>query len=186
MHLQTKYPFAFVGSLVVACVLANAAEAGFLSRLLTRSVAVGAGSAIARAAPGGSSSSTKTYDETTLTLSQLESCVARAKTLDEQSARVDAEKARMDRLAEDVRSGKDSVQAQRLKVSRTDSKAVANFNRIVDEQNAAVQTYNAELRQAKAGADAFNGSVQSYNQDCAQHYYYVDDMSKVKTKLGLN
>lgn len=182
-----KVSIAAGGALLAAVVLTStAADArrGFLSGLVSR----GAGAAVRHGGSGTSTATTtaiKSYGPDTLTQDQLESCVQTAKRLDDTSENLETEIGSVNRIMDEAKLLKARIENDQATLNRSSKSAVNAFNRRVDEYNGMLSRYRAAFAVYKPKEDDFNSSVNAYNAACAKKYY-VDDMTAVKARLGLN
>lgn len=159
----------FVGSAFIS-VAAEARGGGkFLGSLLGRA-------AIKGAAGAGSSSSNgiKTYGPDVLTVSQLAQCIRKAGKLDDDSTRLEGERAILQASSSSIDASRSQVSAARTVVDNRSQRSVDAFNVLVDRHNELVRKGKSDQLAFNIGVGRHNADVDAYNADCGKNYYSSD------------
>lgn len=174
---------AFVIAAAMNCEIAEARRGGFLSALI-RGGTHAATSAATHTSPSTSPTAMKAYGADTLTVAQLEQCVATAVELDRSSETLDTRSQGIDGEKAALETAQNDLSADKARVNTRSKASVDAFNRKLDALNTRIETFNAGIRAYKELEAAHNVKVASYNGSCAKKYY-ADDMNAVRQKLGL-
>jgi hypothetical protein len=174
--------FIAVLTAVAVTVSASPVDAkGFLSAMLrggVRSAArVGAHAGVQSYVP-------KTYGSDTLTVEQIEKCLASAQELDRSSQQVDASANAVDTEAAAIASSQQSLSLEKDLVDRYSKASVNAYNKRLAAMGTRISAYNANVDRVKAEQASHNMRVVSYNAECAKKYY-AEDMETARLKLNI-
>jgi hypothetical protein len=174
----------FIAGITTLAVIAGASPVdakGFLSALLRGGVR---GAARAGAHAGIQSYPLKTYGPDTLTIEQIEKCLATAQALDKSSEHVDALANAVDKEAASITYSQQSLEVEKGLVNRYSDASVNAYNKKLDALRNRISAHNAYVDRAKTEQDSHNTRVVAYNAQCAKKYY-ADDMETARLKLNI-
>jgi hypothetical protein len=175
---------AFVAAAVLGCDAAQARRGGFLSALIRGGTHAAASSPHSVMQSPSPSIAAKTYGPDTLTVAQLEQCVASAVDLDDGSEALETRSQAIDSEKAALEAAQANLAADKARVNTRSKASVDAFNRRLDALNARIETFNAGIRTYKQLEITHNQKVAAYNGACAKKYH-ADDMNAVQQKLGL-
>ena len=174
----------FFARIVAVAVIVSASPVdakGFLSGLLR-----GGARSAARAGvhAGVQSYAPKTYDPDTMTVEQIEKCLASAQELDKSSEYVDALANAADAESAAITRSQQFLLMEKDLVDRYSDASVNAYNKKLAAMRTRISAYNTNMDRAKAEQVSHNTRVVSYNAECAKKYY-AEDMETARLKLNI-
>jgi hypothetical protein len=127
----------------------------------------------------------KTYGADVLTPDQIASCVETAQFLDETTADLEAEGARLVDFAAQVKQGNAALVALLAELSTTNPAGAAGFNDRAAAFNAFEQEYRLRFESWATQGRQLDQKFADYNAGCTKQFF-PDDMQGVLTRLGIS
>lgn len=171
MTFHSKFVIPFLVSVLT---LSFEAQAGLIGKLL------GAGASAA-----GSSSKHKSYDANTLQPADLKACLIQAHSIDENDAKSDAAKKRIESDSAKIDKDNKALKAEGKK-DFTSQAEVDAFNARVKALKTRNGAFNKSVNEWNSGLAARKVSIDTFNTRCAGKKYFTDDLASIKGGLPFN
>lgn len=114
-----------------------------------------------------------------LSLDQLRECVTQQRQIEDDSVA-------LKKINDELKGNKDEIDRLEVQIARkkpqvdTQSQSsVDEFNAMIDKREALAGAYNKKLDTFNSQASISNAVISGFNQQCADHRYYANDMKEV-------
>lgn len=129
-------------------------------------------------APHGSAAGVKA-----MSVEQITNCAKRVKGLQEDTARLTTQDARMKGQKASIEAAQKAIEADRSRVNIKNAKQVEAFNRRVEQNLEAIRRLNADVADVNTWVSAHGILINDYKVSCVQRPYRKSDLALLPSDL---